>query len=114
MFYTLFELSHFTLPSQLVGTFLLEMSMTVAFITHNSLKGLKAQDSSDEDEVEKDVAYLAKNFRKFLKFKRDGKSFEKGKFSNFKKDKKTSKRRILKIPHCLKWSYALSSKGMGM
>ena len=30
--------------------------------------------------------YLAKNFRKFLKFKRDGKSFKKGKFSNFKKD----------------------------
>ena len=27
---------------------------------------LEAQDSSDEDEVEKDVAYLAKNFRKFL------------------------------------------------
>ena len=39
---------------------------------------LEAQDSSDEDEVEKDVAYLAKNFYKFLKFKRDGKSFEKG------------------------------------
>ena len=47
---------------------------------------MKAQDSSDEDEVEKDVAYFAKNFLKFLKFKRDGKSFKKGKFSNFKKD----------------------------
>ena len=47
---------------------------------------MEAQDSSDEDEVEKDVAYLAKNFRKFLKFKRDGKSFEKEKFSKFKKD----------------------------
>ena len=35
--------------------------------------------------------YLVKNFRKFLKFKREGKSFEKGKFSNFKKDKKDSK-----------------------
>ena len=34
------------------------------------------------------MAYLAKNFRKFLKFKRDGKSFETRKFSNFKKDKK--------------------------
>ena len=44
---------------------------------------LEAQDSSDEDEVEKDVAYLDKNFHKFLKFKRDGKSFEKSKFSNF-------------------------------
>ena len=54
---------------------------------------MEAQDSSDEDEVEKEVAYLAKNFRKFLTFKRDGKSFEKGKFSNFKKDKKDFKKK---------------------
>ena len=54
---------------------------------------MEAQDSSDEDEVEKEVAYLAKNFRKFLKFKKDGKSFEKGKFSNFKKDKKDFNKR---------------------
>ena len=56
---------------------------------------LEAQNSSDEDEdaVKKDVAYLAKNFRKFLKFKRDGKSFEKGKFSKFKKDKKDFKKK---------------------
>ena len=53
---------------------------------------MEAQDSSDEDEVEKEVAYLAKNFRKFLKFKKDGKSFEKWKFSNFKKDKKDLKK----------------------
>ena len=31
---------------------------------------IEAHDSSDEDEVEKDVAYLVKNFRKFLKFKK--------------------------------------------
>ena len=54
---------------------------------------LEVQDSSDEDEVEKDVAYLDKDFHKFLKFKRDGKSFEKGKFSNFKKDKKDFKKK---------------------
>ena len=42
--------------------------------------------------VEKVMAYLAKNFCKFLKFKRDGKSFEKGKFSKFKKDKKDFKK----------------------
>ena len=54
---------------------------------------VEAQDSSDEDEVEKEVVYLAKNFRKFLKFKKDGKSFEKGKFSNFKKDKKDFKKK---------------------
>ena len=39
------------------------------------------------------MAYLAKNFRKFLKFKRDGKSFKKGKFSKFKKDKKYFKKK---------------------
>ena len=54
---------------------------------------MEAQDFSDENEVEKDVAYFAKNFHKFLKFKRDGKSFEKGKFSNFKKDKKDFKKK---------------------
>ena len=54
---------------------------------------LEAQDSLDEDEVEKDMAYLAKNFCKLLKFKRDGKSFEKGKFSKFKKDKKDFKKK---------------------
>ena len=66
-------------------------SKSLAFKTVN--ERLEAQDSSDEDEVEKDVAYLAKNFRKFLKFKRDGKSFEKGKFSKFKKDKKDFKKK---------------------
>ena len=54
---------------------------------------MEVQDSSDEDEVEKDVAYLAKKFCKFLKFKRDGKSVEKGKFSKFKKDKKDFKKK---------------------
>ena len=74
-----YELS---LPSQ-------RKSKSLALKTIN--KRLEAQDSSDE--VEMDVAYLAKNFRKFLKFKRDGKSFEKGKFSNFKKDKKDFKKK---------------------
>ena len=54
---------------------------------------VEAQDFADEDQVEKEVAYLAKNFCKFLKFKKDGKSFEKGKFSNFKKDKKDFKKK---------------------
>ena len=54
---------------------------------------MEAQDSSNEDEVKRDVAYLAKNFHKFLKFKRDGKSFEKSKFSKFKKDKKDFKKK---------------------
>ena len=76
-----YELS---LPSQ-------RKSKSLALKTIN--ERLEAQDSSDEDEVEKDVAYLAKNFHKFLKFKRDKKSFEKGKFSNFKKDKKDFKKK---------------------
>ena len=53
---------------------------------------VEAQDSSDEDEVEKEVVYHAKNFHEFLKFKKDGKTFEKGKFSNFKRDKKDFKK----------------------
>ena len=33
---------------------------------------IEAQEFLDDDGVEKEVAYLAKNFRKFLKFKKDG------------------------------------------
>ena len=76
-----YELS---LPSQ-------RKSKSFAFKTIN--ERIEAQDSKDENEVEKEVAYLAKNFFKFLKFKKDGKSFEKGKFSNFKKDKKYFKKK---------------------
>ena len=54
---------------------------------------MEAQDSSDEDEVEKDVAYLLKNFWKFLKFKKNGKFAEKGKFQNFWKEKKDFKKK---------------------
>ena len=75
---------------------------------------VEAQDSSNKDEVEKEVLYLAKNFRKFLKFKNDGKSFEKGKFSNFKKDKKTSRRKTPKTHLHLKQSLAMNAKGMAM
>ena len=45
-------------------------------------------DSSNEDDVEKEVAFLANNFWKFLKMKSNGKSFGKGKFSSFKNDKR--------------------------
>ena len=73
-----------SLPSQ-------RKSKSLALKTIN--KRLEAQDSSNKDEVEKEVAYLAKNFRKFLKFKRDRKYFKNGKFSNFKKDKKDFKKK---------------------
>ena len=54
---------------------------------------VEAHDSSNEDVVEKDVAYLVKNFRKFLKFKINGKFVDKGKFQSSKKDKKDFKRK---------------------
>ena len=50
-------------------------------------------DSSEEDDVEKEVAFLAKNFRKFLKMKNSGKSFSKGKFSTPKGDRKEFKKK---------------------
>ena len=52
--------------------------------SHKSSKSLalktiieRMDDSSKEDGVEKDVAFLAKNFRKFLKMKNGGKPFNK-------------------------------------
>ena len=65
-----YELS---LPSQ-------RKSKSLALKTIN--ERVEAQDSSDEDEVEKYVVYLVKNFRKFLKFKKNGKFAKKGKFPN--------------------------------
>ena len=50
-------------------------------------------DSSKKDGVEKDVAFLAKNFRKFLKMKNSGKPFSGGKFSSSKGDRKEFKKK---------------------
>ena len=96
-----YELS---LPSQ-------RKSKSLALKTIN--ERLEAQDSSDEDEVQKDVAYLAKNFHKFLKFKRDRKSFEKGKFSNFKKDKKDFKKKDSKDSSLSQMVMCFKCKGHG-
>ena len=67
--------------------------------SHKSSKSLalktitkRMDDSSEEDDVEKEVAFLAKNFRKFLKMKNGGKSFSKGRFSSPKGDKEFKKR----------------------
>ena len=54
---------------------------------------VETHDSSDEDVVEKDVAYLVKNFQKFLKFKNNGKFGDKGKFQSIGKEKKEFKRK---------------------
>ena len=50
-------------------------------------------DSSDDDVVEKDIAYLTKNFQKFLKFKNSGKFGNKRKFMNSVKEKKDFKKK---------------------
>ena len=54
---------------------------------------MEAQDSLDEDKVEKDMVYLVKNFRKFLKFKKNVKFAKKGNFPNSWKEKKGFKKK---------------------
>ena len=53
----------------------------------------RMDDSFEEDDVEKEIAFLAKNFRKFLKMKNSGKPFSKGKFSSSKGDRKEFKKK---------------------
>ena len=72
-----------SLPSQ-------RKSKSLALKTIN--ERVNARDFSNDNEVEQEVAYLAKNFRKFLKFKKDGNNFKRGKFSNFKRDKDFKKK----------------------
>ena len=48
----------------------------------------RMDNSFEEDDVEKEVAFLAKNFQKFLKMNNSGKTFSKGKFSSPKGDRK--------------------------
>ena len=54
---------------------------------------LEVHDSSDEDVVDKDVAYPVKNFRKFLKFKNNGKFGDKGKFQSLGREKREFKKK---------------------
>ena len=68
--------------------------------SHKSSKSLalktiieRMDDSSEEDGVEMDVAFLAKNFRKFMKMKNSGKPFNRGKFSSSKGDRKKFKKK---------------------
>ena len=68
--------------------------------SHKSSKSLalktitkRMDDSSKKDDVEKEVAFLAKNFQKFLKMKNSGKPFSKGKFSSSKGDRKEFKKK---------------------
>ena len=68
--------------------------------SHKSSKSLtlktindRMDDSFEENDVEKEVAFLEKNFRKFLKMKNSGKSFSKGKFSSSRSDRKEFKKK---------------------
>ena len=79
-----FQTYKLSLPNQ-------RKSKSLALKTINEM--VEAHDSSDEDVVEKDVAYLAKNFRKFLKFKNSGKFGDKGKFTSSRNEKKDFKKR---------------------
>ena len=54
---------------------------------------MDVHDSSNDDAVKKDVAYLAKNFRKFLKFKNSGKFGDKGKFQSLGREKREFKKK---------------------
>ena len=54
---------------------------------------MEDHDSSGEDVVDKDVAYLIKNFQKFLKFKNNGKFGDKGKFQSSGREKREFKKK---------------------
>ena len=73
-----------TLPSQ-------RKSKSLALKTFN--ERIEAHDSSDEDVVDTEMAYLVKNFRKFLKFTKNGKGAEKEIFLSLGKEKKDFKRK---------------------
>ena len=62
-------------------------SLTLKTITE------RMDDSFEENDVEKEVAFPAKNFQKFLKMKNNGKPFNKGKFSFSKGDRKEFKKK---------------------
>ena len=68
-----------------------QKSKSLALKTIN--ERLEVHDSSDEDVVDKDVAYLVKNFRKFLKFKNNGKFGDNGKFQSSGRVKREFKKK---------------------
>ena len=87
--------------------------------SHKSSKSLalktiteRMDDSFEEDDVEKEVAFLAKNFQKFLKMKNNGKSFSKGRFSSPKVTGRSSRREMGRILNPLKESCATNATVM--
>ena len=97
-----YELS---LPSQ-------RKSKSLALKTIN--ERAEAYDASDENGVEKEVAYLAKNFQKFLKFKNSGKFAKKGSSQVLERIKRTSKREKGRSPFLLNESLVLNVMDMAI
>ena len=95
-----YELS---LPTQRKSNFLALKTINDKVETH---------DLSDVDVVEKDVSYLVKNFRKFLKFKNNGKFGDKGKFQVPERRKGTSKGKMERSLNPLKESPVSSAMDM--
>ena len=93
----------FSLPDQ-------RKSKSLALKTIN--ERVETHGSSDENVVEKDVAYLAKNFRKFLIFKNREKFGDKGKFMSFGKRRRTLKRKKERSLNLLKVSLVLNAMDM--
>ena len=62
--------------------------------------------------IDKDVAYLVKNFRKFLKFKNNGKFGDKGKFQSSGREKREFKKKMEKNPNLHKVSLVSNVTGM--
>ena len=72
---------------------------------------MDVHDSSDDDAIEKDVAYLAKNFRNFFRFKNSGKFGDKGNSKVQERRKGNSKRKMEKNPNLHKVSLVLNATG---
>ena len=77
---------------ELIGSF---QTYELGLPSHKSSKSLalktiieRIDNSLEEDDVEKEVVLLAKNFRKFLKMNNSGKPFNRGKFTSPKGDRK--------------------------
>ena len=87
-----------------------QKSKSLALKTIN--ERLEVHDSSDKDVLNKDVAYLVKNFRKFLKFKNNGKFGDKGKFQSSGREKREFKIQMAKNPNLHKVSLVLNATSM--
>ena len=73
---------------------------------------MDVHDSSDDDAVEKDVAYLAKNFQKFLSSRIVVNLVIKGNSKVQEGRKENSKRNMEKNPNLHKVSLVLNAMGM--